>query len=60
MAEVGCRTHEIPVRRLTYSPIPFIRAALWKYPEQIHVLTTSQSVPELSTLIFSILQISIS
>lgn len=30
-AEVGCRWHGMPVRQFTYSPIPFSRAAWWKY-----------------------------
>jgi hypothetical protein len=31
--EVGCRWHFMAVRKFSYSPTPFIRAALVKYAE---------------------------
>lgn len=50
----------IPVRVLTYSPMPLSLAAWWKKAAQMHFRTTSQSEPQLTSLIFCCSMISLS
>ena len=52
-ADVGCKWQGIPVRQCTYSPMPLSRAAWWKYAEQMHLRTMSQSWPDDTCGIFS-------
>jgi hypothetical protein len=44
-ALVGWRKHGIEVCRLTYSPMPFMRAAWWKKEEEMALRTGSHVRP---------------